>query len=131
MIWRGPRKGTSLLVSEVSPRRKGMKTKKTVDDAPINIPGSALPFTDAAGYRQYMLEGLAKEGLTFSDCVHFFSKQQTIEELEYAEIAKNDREEEGELEFDDVPIVSEADTEHGAYVMAWVWIPGPDEEEDE
>lgn len=78
-----------------------------------------------------LFDQFVKAGGTFSDCVHYFGKRQTPEELEYGEIAKNDVGEEGEIEFDDIPIVSKADTEHGAYVMAWVWIPGPDEEEEE
>jgi hypothetical protein len=119
-----------------------MRTKKTADDAPINDPLvmlldktadkiAGVMIEDRKKIINAVLETLITQGLTFSDCVHFFSKQQTPEELEYAEIAKNDMEQEGELEFDDVPIVSKADTEHGAYVMAWVWIPGPDEEEEE
>jgi len=79
---------------------------------------------DVEGYRQYLLEGLAKKGVTFSDCVHFFSKRQSREELALADKAK-ELAEEGELEFDDTPVVSTAATEKGAYVMAWVWVDAP------
>lgn len=77
-----------------------------------------------AAHKMYALMGLARSGLTFSDCVHFFSKTQSKEELALADKAK-ELEEEGELEFDDTPIVSKADTEKGAYVMAWVWVDEP------
>lgn len=80
--------------------------------------------------KEKLFEQFVQAGGTFSDCVHYFGKKQTAEQLEYAEIAK-ELEEEGEMEFDDVPIVSDAETENGAYVMAWIWISGPDEKEEE
>ena len=73
--------------------------------------------------KKYALMGLARCGLTFADCAHFFAMEQSKEELAIADKAK-ELEEEGELEFDDTPIVSKADTEEGAYVMAWVWVDG-------
>jgi hypothetical protein len=73
-------------------------------------------------HKMYALAGLANCGLTFSDCVCFFAKAQDKGLLELAEKAKHDFEQEGELEFDDIPIVSKADTENGAYVMAWRWV---------
>jgi hypothetical protein len=75
-------------------------------------------------HKMYALMGLARCGLTFSDCVCFFAKEQSKELLAFAEKAKHDFEQEGELEFDDNPIVSETgDPEaEGAYVMAWRWV---------
>lgn len=42
---------------------------------------------------------------------------------EYYRQQAREMEDEGALEFDDVPDVSE--TDRGAYVAAWVWIPHP------
>lgn len=81
-------------------------------------------------HKQYALTGLAKCGLTFADCLYFFSQEQLNDPdlVILAEIAKREFEEEGELEFDDNPIVSKSsapsdpNAEKGAYVMAWVWV---------
>jgi ribosomal protein L12E/L44/L45/RPP1/RPP2 len=43
-------------------------------------------------------------------------------ELAAIEAARQSHEKEGELEFDDSPLVSR-NPDGGAYVMAWVWIP--------
>jgi hypothetical protein len=77
-------------------------------------------------HKMYALTGLARCGLTFADCVCFFAKEQSKELLAFAEKAKHDFEQEGELEFDDNPIVSKGDDPEveGAYVMAWVWVDG-------
>jgi hypothetical protein len=37
-------------------------------------------------------------------------------------LARQTKEREGELEFDDTALVSEGD-DNGAYVQAWVWVP--------
>jgi len=74
------------------------------------------------------IEQFMLAGGTFSDCVHYFGKRQSEKELSFIEPAKKQYEDEGTLEFDDVPIVSMPETdesaeEHtGAYVMAWVWV---------
>jgi hypothetical protein len=75
-------------------------------------------------HKKYALMGLARCGLTFSDCVHFFAHEQDKALLDLAEQARHDFEQEGELEFDDTPIVSKGDDPEvkGAYVMAWVWV---------
>lgn len=75
--------------------------------------------------KQYALEGLARAGLTLSDCIAFFSKHRTEEELYFVKEAKERFESEGELEIDDTAAVSIPDDpmEDGAYVQAWVWVP--------
>lgn len=75
-------------------------------------------------HKKYALMGLARCGLTFYDCVNFFAKTQDKELLALAEQARHDFEQEGELEFDDTPIVSKSNDPKvkGAYVMAWRWV---------
>jgi hypothetical protein len=73
-------------------------------------------------HKQSVLEELARGGLTFSECVHFFSGRQSARDLGFVELAREQYEDEGTLEFDDAPIVSGSDEEVGAYVMAWVWV---------
>lgn len=46
----------------------------------------------------------------------------TLYQLAAVEAARQ-REKEGEIEFDDLPLVSRIKGSPGAYVMAWVWIP--------
>ncbi len=73
--------------------------------------------------KQYALEGMARAGLTLADCIAFFAKHRTTEELEYVVEAKKQFAVEGELEIDDNAPVSMSDEEDagGAYVSAWVW----------
>jgi hypothetical protein len=77
-------------------------------------------------HKMYALSGLANCGLTFADCVCFFAREQMDDPdlVILACKAKHDFEQEGELEFDDNPIVSAPDDEEaeGAYVMAWRWV---------
>jgi hypothetical protein len=51
----------------------------------------------------------------------------------YLERARATEQKEGEVEFDDDAKVSmneTLDTDHGAYVQGWVWVPDPEEYED-
>jgi hypothetical protein len=48
------------------------------------------------------------------------TRPNTEEEADYIQRAREDYEEEGALEFDDTPLVS--DSEEGAHVMAWAWV---------
>ena len=77
-------------------------------------------------HKMYALMGLARCGLTFAECVHFFAREQADDPdlVILGERAKHDFEQEGELEFDDMPIVSKGDDPEvkGAYVMAWRWV---------
>lgn len=77
-------------------------------------------------HKKYALMGLARCGLTFSDCVHFFAQQSTDREKELRKLAHEALHEDGEVEIDDNAIVStpeDAETaKEGAYVMAWVWV---------
>ena len=100
-----------------------MRKQKHEDDK-IVITEAMLPFTDQAGYFQYMLKGLAKDGMAFSDCVKFFHSLQTPAQNALAAKAAEEYEDEGTLEIDDNAIVSDSteSNEDGAYVMAWVWV---------
>ncbi len=62
-----------------------------------------------APVKQYALEGLARSGLTLADCISFFAKHRTQEELNYVVKAKEAFGVEGELEIDDNAPVSLAD----------------------
>lgn len=48
------------------------------------------------------------------------TKPNTEEENLFIDAAKNEYAEQGSIEFDDVPLVSDSD--EGAYVAAWVWV---------
>lgn len=79
----------------------------------------------SAEHKMYALQGLSNCGLTFSDCVAFFEKEQqnNPDLVTLGRKAKHDFEQEGELEFSETPYVSETgDDEPGAYVMSWVWV---------
>jgi hypothetical protein len=57
----------------------------------------------------------------------------TIEEPDpadqvFRDIANNTRAKDGDIEFDENAVVSHG-ADNGAYVQAWVWIPGPGSEE--
>ena len=78
--------------------------------------------------KQFVLDGLARAGLTLADCTQFFSQHRTPTEQEYVVKAKEQFAVEGELEVDDnapVSMSNEADA-GGAYVSAWVWVPFED-----
>lgn len=48
---------------------------------------------------------------------------------QYRDIAKKRHEKEGSLEIDDTACVSrgiDLDSEDGAYVAAWIWVPNPE-----
>lgn len=70
----------------------------------------------------------AIEGLCFADCVQFFAASEDHPAVERARRHQRD----GELEFDDVVVLSEPDIEHGeqadgVYAMAWLWVQLRDE----
>lgn len=74
--------------------------------------------------KRYALDGLARAGLIFADCVAFFAQHRSKEELYYVKEAKERYHADGELEVDDDAAVSIPDDSHpeGAYVAAWVWV---------
>ena len=80
-----------------------------------------LPALESA-LKTYALEGLARAGLTYADCVAFFAKHRSSEELDYVVAAKDMYHVDGELEVDDNAPVSMGE-DPGAYVAVWVWIP--------
>ena len=50
----------------------------------------------------------------------------------YTQAAKEEWERDGEIEFDENPVVSiseDSTGEIGAYVAAWVWVPNPNAED--
>jgi hypothetical protein len=71
----------------------------------------------------------AQNDVKFADCVEAFA---TDNNNPHVAIARNEYHRDGEIEIDDRVVVSESD--HGAYVMAWIWVDTPDgvdEEEDD
>jgi hypothetical protein len=77
---------------------------------------------------QQGLTALIDRGLKFGTCVRAFAEKQSPEELKYSELARN-RNRDGELEVDETSVVSLSD-DNGAYVMAWLWVNGPDSDHD-
>lgn len=73
------------------------------------------------------LRALIKSGLTFGEAVNVFAESRTESDLAYVKLAQ-EYGRDGELEVDDSAQVSDSD--EGAYVMAWVWVESPDNEED-
>lgn len=49
-------------------------------------------------------------------------KEEAERDLKIGQYADSEFGREGELEFDDVPIISEDPATNGAYVQAWVWV---------
>lgn len=62
------------------------------------------------------LQKLIKSGLTFAQCVNALG----AEEGPFINAARELKQREGEVEFDDHVVISDSD--EGAYVMAWVWV---------
>lgn len=66
--------------------------------------------------------------IRFPDLVEFFAENQTDKLRQFGQYAKENLNEVGELEFEANPIVSaplnKDPFDTGAYVMAWVWVPG-------
>jgi hypothetical protein len=60
------------------------------------------------------------KGLNFSDCIKFFGERNKREKRVGA-LARARLSREGELEIDDMTVISEGD-DNGSYVMAWVWL---------
>jgi len=75
--------------------------------------------TDDSDVRLAVLDRLALAGLTFGDCVTFFSAQQDDKAGAYVSAAQEKWGD--DVEVDANAIVSEGDDD-GAYVMAWVWV---------
>lgn len=65
------------------------------------------------------LRELRTQGLTFGDCIRVFAEGQEDEAL--IAKARDEIEREGEIEIDEFTVVSRGE-DHGAYVMAWVWV---------
>jgi len=78
------------------------------------------------------LKALARiKGLSFADCVRFFGER-NARERRIVELARTRLVHDGELEIDDVAVISEG-LDNGSYVMAWAWVdfagvPGLDKE---
>jgi len=62
---------------------------------------------------------LDAHGIIFADCTQIFGVGDG-----YVKAAQEQYQRDGEIEVDDIAVVS--DSENGAYVMAWVWV-GEDE----
>jgi hypothetical protein len=94
----------------------------TVEASPRINPQSV---SDAAGISQRnarmrkRLENLIRDGLTFSDCVAAFGVKRDSDV--FARRAYEQHHREGEIEIDDVTVISGCDNPEGDYVMAWVW----------
>lgn len=65
------------------------------------------------------LSELVAEGLTFSQCVEAFGVKR--DENPFARAAREQHAEEGQIEIDDITVVSGCDRPDGDYVLAWVW----------
>lgn len=63
--------------------------------------------------------------LSFSDCIQHFAVSSEDSEIVTKALEMCN---EGTLEIDDPAVISEGD-DNGAYVMAWLWVPGDDEDE--
>ena len=73
---------------------------------------------------QHKLTKLVDQGLTFGDCVAAFAtNKQTSKVVQSA----CERYASDEVEIDPETVVSESD--EGAWVMAWVWVPKDDADE--
>ncbi len=73
-----------------------------------------------------VLKALAREGLTFSDCVKVFAEQDHDQDTDaYVSAAEDRYAEEGSIEVDAPTVVSVSD-DGGAYVMAWLWVSNGD-----
>ena len=68
------------------------------------------------------LEGLVREhNMQFADAVEFFASRQSELVQRYATYARENCQDDGDLEFDDFAIVS-VSADRGAYVLAWKWV---------
>jgi len=85
---------------------------------PLTLAAAAPSPKQDEELRRKLLE-LKKAGLTFGDVLHVFG--QALESSPYGRAAHKHFNNEGELEFDDVTVVSEGG-DPGAYVMCWRWI---------
>jgi hypothetical protein len=72
--------------------------------------------------QEHLQNLIQSEGLTFADCIQAFGVPRDANP--FAREADERFGEEGELEFDDVLVVSETDDRDGAYVMAWRFVRG-------
>lgn len=72
-----------------------------------------------------LCERLNCEGLTFAEVTQHFGRVQAEKEPHLTAYAEAMRTRDGDLERDDLPIVSQSD-DGGAYVMAWKWVDDAD-----
>jgi len=80
---------------------------------------TALPASPASSEAMMQeLQELKKEGLGFSACIEVFGERR--ENNPYATAVFEADHVDGELEVDDVTVVSMSDD--GAYVMSWIWV---------
>lgn len=73
-----------------------------------------------------------KNGLKFSDVLSAFASKNTLQDKDLILKARERHEREGELEIDDVTVVSRADGDEGkrgAYVLAWLWVDQDEQDE--
>lgn len=71
--------------------------------------------------RLAQLKKLIDAGLDFGEALPAFAERQSEDELRYISGAREHHHVEGEVEFDDHPIVS-LGSDPGAYVLGWVWV---------
>jgi hypothetical protein len=67
----------------------------------------------------------AIDGLTFADCTVFFAAKRDDYALKFVEAARNQMHRDGEVEIDELAIISESG-DGGEYVLAWVWVSNED-----
>jgi hypothetical protein len=79
---------------------------------------------------QARFEALLDEGLRIADVLDAFAKRQSDEQRAVIERARDQHDVEGQLEIPDNALISESE-DNGAYILAWVWSQGPDQDEDE
>lgn len=72
-----------------------------------------------------LLRHMRKEGLTFGDCIAVFGADQTDP---FVLAARKSHHRDGEIEIDDVTVVSRGGDGSGAYVLAWIWVENAQDE---
>lgn len=73
---------------------------------------------------------LVDDGLTFSEVVNIYGADQSDGDKATATQAREEWTREGQIEVDEGAFVSRGD-DPGAYVMAWVWVDDPEQDEEE
>jgi hypothetical protein len=67
-------------------------------------------------------------GLIFADAVAAFARRQSDEDQYFIQLARDQWVKDGEIEIDDDTIAGGSD-DHGDYVLAWVWVDDPRDED--